>query len=635
MRKYNIVFINLLFLLPFTSCEEYLDVVPDNVTTIGDLFNNRASAERYLSTSYSYLPNAGHRVTDPAILSGDEILQPLAWNDQPGIRIQKGFQNTQNPHFDRWSGGQSFYNAIRHCNEFLSNISLVQDIEEFEREQWIGEVTFLKAYYHFLLLQMYGPVVINNENKLVSADTDQIVPYRDLVDEAFDYVVMLLDEAIELLPEMIDPDLYGRVSKPIAAAIKAKVLVTAASPLFNGNSIFVEFVNDDGIHYFNQTYDQAKWEKAAQAAQEAIELCETLGIRLYDIANYKPRQPQSDITLLKAGLRGRVTDEWNEELIWGATSNVSSGNEIQRESMPKLFYHTRNPVLSNRGVSLRIAELFYTKNGVPIDEDLNWDYANRFALRLATEEDKYFVQPGQSTVNLHYDREPRFYADLAFDRGTWYGNGKENTDDAWYVNGRFNEYGTRTEAYAYSLSGYFPKKLVNIKSTVNSNGTSFAASRYPFPIIRLSDLYLLYAEALNESKASPDSEVYEYVDRIRNRAGLEGVVESWQNYSVNNDKPKSKEGMREIIRQERLIELAFEGHRFWDIRRWLLAKDMMNKPIRGWNIEATSAAPEAYYQIKILSIDRLSRFEEKDYLWPISLNEIINTPTLKQNPGWR
>ena len=632
MRKY-ILFLNLLMVLSLVSCEEYLDVVPDNVTTIGDLFNNRSSAERYLATTYSYLPIAGSVAGDPAVLSGDEILQPLVFNNLAGVRIQKGFQNAQNPHFDRWSGGESYYRAIRHCNEFLANINSVQDIEEFEREQWIGEVTFLKAYYHFLLIQMYGPVVINYENIPVSADTEQVAPYRDLVDEAFDYIVTLLDEAIELLPELLNPDDYGRVYKPIASAIKAKVLVTAASPLFNGNSIFTDFVNEEGVHYFNQTFDQSKWDKAVQATSEAITLCESIGLSLYDPSNYKPRQPQADITLLKAGLRGRVTDEWNEELIWGSVE--SSGGGIQRESMPKLFFHTRVPVLSNRGVTLRIAELFYSKNGVPIDEDPDWDYENRFALRQATEEEKYFVQPGQTTVSLHFDREPRFYADLAFDRGTWFGNGKENTDEAWYVNGRFNEYGSRTEAYAYSLSGYFPKKLVNIKSTVNSNGTSFAVTRYPFPILRLSDLYLLHAEALNESKDAPDTEVYNAIDRIRKRSGLNGVVESWQNHSVNSDKPKTKEGMRDIIRQERLIELAFEGHRFWDLRRWLLARDILNTPLRGWNVAVESAAPEDYYQIKVLNVDKFSRFEEKDYLWPIWTQEIIQTPSLKQNPGWR
>ncbi|MCY4217280.1 MAG: RagB/SusD family nutrient uptake outer membrane protein [Flavobacteriaceae bacterium] len=628
-KKYKLVILIGFFYL--ISCEEYLDVVPDNVTTIEDLFYNRSSAERYLATCYSFLPDAGSRLSDPAILSGDEIVQPPVRSNQDGVRIQRGLQSAQNPLFDRWSSG--YYDAIRLCNDFLENIQQVRDIEEFEREQWIGEVTFLKGYYHFLLLQMYGPIVINRENLPVSADTEVIAPFRDLIDDAFDYIVTLMDEAITLLPETVDPSLYGRVSKPIVASIKAKILVTAASPLFNGNAIYVDFLNHEGTPFFNQNFDSTKWDKAVEACKEAIDMNELLGLKLYDTNNYKPRQPQDEITLLKAGLRGRVTDEWNrnEELIWGSAANT---REIQRESMPKLFPHLRNPVQSNRGVTLRIAELFYTKNGVPIQEDRQWGYDSRYALRQATEEDKFFVQPGESTPNLHYDREPRFYADFAFDRGTWFGNGRENTDDAWYLNGRFNEYGSRSEAWAFSLSGNFPKKLVNIKSTVNTEGTGFNATRYPFPIMRMSDLYLLYAEALNESLQSPNDEVYEYVDRIRQRAGLKGVVESWNNHSVDPDKPSTKSGMRDIIRQERLIELAFEGHRFWDLRRWLLAKEMMNIPIRGWNVASESNAPEDYYQIKVIVTDRLSRFEEKDYLWPIPLSEIINTPTLVQNPGW-
>jgi hypothetical protein len=145
----------------------------------------------------------------------------------------------------------------------------------------------------------------------------------------------------------------------------------------------------------------------------------------------------------------------------------------------------------------------------------------------------------------------------------------------------------------------------------------------------LADLYLLYAEALNEYLDAPNGEVYEYVDKIRTRAGLEGVVNSWAKYSIIPDKPLSKTGMREIIRQERMIELAFEGKRFWDVRRWLTAETEMNKPIRGWNFKGE--VPEEFYNV--ITIYPLG-FSKKDYLWPIRQEELLRNNNLIQNPGW-
>src|SRR5690606_20069951 len=106
---------------------------------------------------------------------------------------------------------------------------------------------------------------------------------------------------------------------------------------------------------------------------------------------------------------------------------------------------------------------------------------------------------------------------------------------------------------------------------------------YPWPEIRLADLYLMYAEALNET-SGPVSDVHKYLDLIRKRAGLESVTDSWQKYSKNPAKPTTKDGMRAIIRRERLIELAFEGSRFWDLRRWKESARELNGPVRGWDV---------------------------------------------------
>src|SRR5690606_25119174 len=121
----------------------------------------------------------------------------------------------------------------------------------------------------------------------------------------------------------------------------------------------------------------------------------------------------------------------------------------------------------------------------------------------------------------------------------------------------------------------------------------------------------------------------QYIDEVRKRAGLKGVVESWSNYSDQPSKVLNKSGMRNIIQKERMIELAFEGPRFWDLRRWKLAEQYMNRPIKGWSVLDTDA--DDYYNVKTLYSPT---FSQKDYLWPIAEGEIINNPNLRQNPGW-
>ena len=109
---------------------------------------------------------------------------------------------------------------------------------------------------------------------------------------------------------------------------------------------------------------------------------------------------------------------------------------------------------------MKIAEEFYSKNGVPINEDKTWKYENRFNLRTATPEEWIFVEPGQETVGLNFDRELRYYADLSFDRGAWFGNGSPSipAEKPWYIHNRRNEYSSIQEIERFSVTGMFPKK---------------------------------------------------------------------------------------------------------------------------------------------------------------------------------
>ena len=138
-----------------------------------------------------------------------------------------------------------------------------------------------------------------------------------------------------------------------------------------------------------------------------------------------------------------------------------------------------------------------------------------------------------------------------------------------------------------------------------------------------------YAEALNEVEPA-STRAIEYVDRVRKRAGLKGVVESWSKFSTIPGKYASRSGLREIIHRERLIELSFEGHRFWDLRRWKKSFDELNKVITGWTISGKTA--DTYYRERNINYQRF--ISPRDYFWPIGNYDIRRNPNLVENPGW-
>jgi len=630
------------------ACQDYLDVVPDNVATLDYAFRDRVGAEKYLFTCYTYLPYFGQPAGDPAIMGGDDI-----WSHEDSyyygttasfnaFHIKQGLQNSDNPLLNYWNGlnsGRALYRAIRDCNIFLENINKVgPDLKNDERTLWIAEVKVLKAFYHYYLLRMYGPIPLIRENLPISAGIDEVRVYREPFDDCVDYIVDLIDEAARTLrPSVLDRNMeLGRISRTIALSLKAEVLVMAASPLFNGNPDFNTLIDNRNVSLFKSGEDPQKWQRAAHACKEAIDLCEEEGIRLYEFPT-QSAYSLSEATRQVMTCRHVFMDKWNSEMIW-ASSRVANASDLQYCALP--FFTTEEaggaqglPILSP---TLRMAETFYTNRGVPIDEDTQYDYDNRFRTAPAPADHKYYVQPGFETAILNMHREPRFYASLGFDGNVWFGNGRYRDIDngtaqetSWIMAMKRGQGSGNYSGIRYSITGYWAKKLSHFESARNAAGTSLSRVQTSYSIIRLADLYLLYAEALNETMAAPNDEVYRYIDRIRARAGLEGVVDSWNKYSRFSSKPATKEGMRSIIRQERMIELAFEGKRFWDIRRWKIASELLNQPIRGWNVMGANTAD--YYNVVTIETPR---FTTKEYLWPIRDLELRTNKNLVQNPGW-
>lgn len=615
------------------ACKKsYLDIVPDNIPTLDNAFTNRNEAEKYLFTCYSYLPQEGHPDMNPAFSGGDE-----AWTYWPMTEdyfyldpylIARGEMNKVGPYMNYWDGfnGKSMWQGIRACNIFLENLDRVPDVQPYVKTRWIAEAKFLKAYFHWYLFRMYGPIPVSDKSLAVTASPEEVKVYRQPVDSVVHYISNLLDTAAAGddntgLPLVITSSSteMGRITKVAALSIKARLLVTAASPLFNGNNDFTGMTGKDGKPLFNNQYDAGKWTTAAVACKQAIDAAARAGITLYYFnAALSVVDP---FTKVEMNIRNAVCEKWNSELIWGLTGTGSPTYWLQLYAMPQLDATNINLNLKGKlAPPMKMAELFYTSNGVPIDEDKTWDYANRFALRTVTSTDSG-MQDGYKTVGLHFNREKRFYADMAFDGSKWFmKNGNYN------IQSKLEQYTGKKQSRLYSITGYYTKKVVNWNLVYS--GTSTTVESYPWPVMRLADLYLLYAEALNET--GEQGQALNYINPIRARAGLNSVESSWTAYSNKPTKYTTKEGLRDIIRQERGIEMAFEGSRFWDLRRWKTAPQTLSAPIFGWDI--LQSTYEDYNRKVLLFSPKF--IAPRDYFWPVREYNLQVNPHLVQNSGW-
>jgi hypothetical protein len=233
------------------------------------------------------------------------------------------------------------------------------------------------------------------------------------------------------------------------------------------------------------------------------------------------------------------------------------------------------------------------------------------------------MQPGIQTARMYLDREPRFYADLGITGG--YYRAHQVRINSMMFEGSDGGFNSNVQQYP-NLTGIAIQKFAHPETYTTSRVF------YAFPIMRVAELYLIKAEAMNEYYG-PSQEVYDAINAVRLNAGLPTVEESYSNTDwVNPDaymKHLDKDGLREIILRERAIELAFEARYYFDMVRHKRAVSAFSKPIWGWNYEANNAA--TFFKLQIAQERSWSMTRN---LWPITLSELNINKNLIQNPGW-
>ncbi len=612
------------------SCE-FLDVVPDDTSTLDDAFKTETSAGNFIYGCYSVMPEFLNFRDNEAWSTTPEIIGSPHWTTEwfYYLIIQR---SNHSPAYGGSALWRNMYGGIRNCWIFLDNIDKTVPVkwsqDEFEKNkrQWIGEAYFLIGYYHFCLMQAYGPVVISDKLLESDAPAQEMMQARRPIDECVERIAGFFDKAMEYLPDSYNDSNLGRGTTIIAQALKARLYLYAASPLYNGNTDYADFKNKaeyGGEQLVPTTYDAEKWKRALDQYEIAINAAVAKGFKLYEYTGNTARL--SDFDKAIANSRYKIAAGWDSpELIWpytGTKETIGYGNGFSRHAILHGITNETAPI-GGLGTTLWTARLYLTKNGREIDKDPNYDYANS----MKVDDDE--------VLRLNKNREPRFYADLGYDRGP-YEISNANGLDTITIKMRFQgkkggEYhpeelhGARDNASDQLYGGYAVKKMINPRTTIQDGNNNVAA--YPFPIIRLAELYLGYAEAYVNYYRKLDGDGAKYFNLVRKRAGLGTIAETHPN--------ATPEELIEAVRREKTVEFMFEGQMFWDYRRWKIAKEAWKGMEEGMPaLNVYGFTPEDYN--KEVKADKMPFvFKEEGYLYPIQQEYLNKNPKLVQNPNW-
>ena len=613
------------------SCN-FLDVIPEGKPTIDDLYKTHIQTDEFASSLYWYMPNRFYFQSSLEICGGDMMsgfygsVQYFKWKSM----VYNNYETPSNTYVAMWSQSAIKYPAgalvdyrmwegIRNAYNLIANADRVPDATEAEKNLWKGEGYWAIAYLHQTLLEYYGPIILVKHE--LSTDEDLNVP-RSTYLECTQFISDMYDEAAKYLPETHDNLYWGRATKTLAKALKARAWLFAASPQVNGNSEWYgDFVNPDGTHLISQTYDKELWKKAMDAAEEAILQGEADGFGLYEADD----QGKDDFERGYNNYRAAFVGNDGSSMFYNNIEHLFSYN-----NQGNISYNTKNMAprigyssYSSNGFrgyfvpTFDAVEVFLSKNGLPMDVDPE-----------TKDLDLYSIAPGDSTVLLHRNREPRFYAAIGYDRGEYDINGKTIVLKCHRGEEQQNDGNTSNEYQ--SCTGYYVKKWVSKADSYTVSSKSFTYNKYSYPYIRFAEVYLDYAEAEAEYTGTLSEKGLRYLNKVRNRAGLPNFEVSWARVGGT----PTGQTLIDAIRRERMCEFVFEGRWYFDLRRWKLAGDYIQRTPKSWNLAGRTT--EEFYQLTdVYEGAQVRTFETpRNYWMAIPQDQININPNLVQNPGY-
>lgn len=575
MKKHNNHIVALLLVIVVAaSCKKAFEDRPLELNTVDYIFDANDvtgdMAGKWLSYIYSKIRTGYSRingvplatVTDDAVPSADGN---ATWN------VIRGGYSPIATFDDSWD---NCYSAIRQANIFLANYQKVPWADS-SRKVWLpNEARTLRAYFYYELIKRYGGVPLVGDKVYDPNDPSLLQLKRNSFEECVNYISSELDIVKDslrpdasLANRTTDPE-FGRMRKSIALAIKAKVLLLAASPLFNPSAT----PNQPFTGYSN--YNAERWKMAADAAKAVMDL------GIYD---------------LEANSYTLMQQRANKEHIFFKMSDSRVDN-VYSYYMSPVGYSPGNRRSEGRvSPTQEFVDAFPMKNGKAITDPTS----------------------GYNPANPYANRDPRLERTVFYNGARWLRRPVETFE------GGLDKPNNSTVSPTQTQTGYYAKKFL----ANDSGNTTYSTTHYrdngftpPWNIIRYADILLMYAEAMNEY-GGPDATIYSSVEKIRQRAGLSPFA-----LPVG----LSREQMREIIRNERRVELAFEEQRFWDIRRWKIAKAVYGTTLHGVTITKNANNTFTYAVKDVVT----PYFTEAMYLFPIALKETQVNAGISQNPGY-
>jgi len=621
MRK----FIYLFFVVAaLTSCKKYLDKVPDDKLSGGDIFKSWQTANKFLDNVYSHVPDEFGQRGGGQYDASDSYNNGGLWTGGcDEAEFLWGFVRSNNLNIGAWDATSDFvktywtnyYQGIQGASTFIANADKISDLSDALKSRYKAEARALRAIYYYQLIRIYGPVVLMGQSP-VDPNMNLQIP-RSSLDECVDFITSELTQAAGDLPVTPDDDAYyGHVTKGVALAYKAQALLYAASPLFNGNTSYAALKNKDGKQLIAQSPDVNKWKTAANAYKDFITAFVPGTYNLYKADDGDPYKSCRDV-LLK---------DWNVEVIFSRKGSVDSR---QYELTPRHDGAASGDVKGGTGLAAtqEMVDAFFMANGMsPVlgyNDDGSPIVNTASGYQLTGFSD--FKAPSsnsslgsKSTFNQWVNREPRFYVNITYNRSNWL-NPTYPVETTLFRGGNS---GKKADGSGgdYSVTGYVVRKSMSTGAWGNGND-------HKLILLRLAEIYLGYAECLNEADYAANlGELLKYLNLIRERAGIPQYGAGINALPV----PASQAAMRDAIRKERRVELAFENSRFFDVRRWKIAEQTENGPMWGLDIDATTES--GFYNLK--SFETRVFNKTKHYLFPVPQTEINNDVELVQNTGW-
>ena len=596
MKKIRLFLSVLICFLILASCKKkFLDKAPGVDVTEDNIFLTKANLESFMATIYKYSMNSLWRYRDQGNIPFSQVnstdcIHPSSSISDEGDASEAAFINN-----NRWNEGvvtpativsyedyRYFIRwiAMRQIALVLKRINEVPDADDTYKKQVVSEVKFLRALNYFEMIKRYGGVPI--VDKVFDPGVQVNVP-RSSFDSCVKFLLKDIEDAIPGLPPSYSASLTGRATRLAAYALKSKALLYVASPQYNTATPVLSMTNAEDnrlICYGN--YDANRWKLAADAAKVAIDYALSNGYGLID--DPLSRNPK-ELDNGTSGPVGNYRVSWetnnNKELIlvYQGLNTTNVGNA------PLTFWNPGCFGSFWSGISVPLN--FLRKYEDTLGNTVTWSSAG-----------------GSDLIAKYRSLDPRFKQSMAY------------TNCYYTARDPIAQIYNGGKDYANCKGGLWLRKYIPRTATT----ANFVMND---PIFRVNELYLYYAEALNEFSSTPPPEAYTAVNTIRTRSSM-----------PNFPPGLTQDQFRQKLRNEIAIELLNDDHRFWDIKRWLIAETpgVMSGNFEGLQINRVGTSPNfTYTWLPYLFETRT--FNKNMYLHPLPLAEVLKG-NLIQNPGW-